>query len=298
MADFKISELTEATSVSGTDITVIVKDGVTQKATLDTLFNASSASYAPYIQQVVQPVSTLVQTNSGAWNYAFIQVSDNSAEWTDHVVSNENVSIGPSNLENVTTGYKNTSVGAKALSGNIVGSGNVAVGYQTLFSNTSGSGNTAIGYNAGYANVVGINNTYIGNQATGNCPDESNVITLGNSSIKTLRCQAATITSVSDARDKKDILPLEVGLEFLNSLHPVEFTWNMRDGGKSETKDIGFIAQQLLQAQDQTGHTIPGLINDSNPDHLEASYGKLIPVLVKAIQELTQEVKDLKKQIG
>ena len=33
-------------------------------------------------------------------------------------------------------------------------------------------------------------------------------------------------------------------------------------------------------------------------DHLEASYGKLIPVLVKAIQELTQQVKDLKKQFG
>jgi hypothetical protein len=298
MPSSRISQLTEVFLPLGTDVVPIVNEGVTKKVTLNTLFNSSSSSYVPYIEQVVQPVSTLVQSNSGAWNYAFTQVNNNSAEWTDHVISNENLSIGPSNLESNTTGYKNTSVGIKALSANIVGSGNVAVGYQTLFSNTSGSGNTAIGYNAGYANVIGVNNTYIGNQATGTCPDESNVITLGNSSIKTLRCQAATITSVSDARDKKDIVPLEVGLEFLNSLHPVEFTWNMRDGGKSETKDIGFIAQQLIEAQDQTGHLIPGLVNESNPDHLEASYGKLIPVLVKAIQELTQQVKDLKKQIG
>jgi hypothetical protein len=298
MPSSRISQLTEVFLPLGTDVVPIVNEGVTKKVALNTLFSSSSSSYVPYIQQVVQPVSTLVQSNSGAWNYAFTQVNNNSAEWTDHVVSNENLSIGPSNLENNTTGYKNTSVGVKALSANVVGSGNVAIGYQTLFSNTSGSGNTAIGYNAGYANVIGVNNTYIGNQATGNCPDESNVITLGNSSIKTLRCQAATITSVSDARDKKDIIPLEVGLEFLNSLHPVEFTWSMRDGGKVETKDVGFIAQQLLEAQDQTGHLIPGLVNDSNPDHLEASYGKLIPVLVKAIQELTQQVKDLKKQIG
>jgi len=33
---------------------------------------------------------------------------------------------------------------------------------------------------------------------------------------------------------------------------------------------------------------------DNNPDRLEASYGKLIPILVKAIQELTIEVETLK----
>ena len=33
---------------------------------------------------------------------------------------------------------------------------------------------------------------------------------------------------------------------------------------------------------------------DSNPDRLEASYGKLIPILVKAIQELSLEVETLK----
>lgn len=261
MADLKISELLSATSVSGTDVIPIVNEGTTKKVTLTTLFNASSSSYAPYVNQLLYPISTLVQTNSAAWNYSYVQVFNNASEWTDHVLSNENVSIGPQNLEKVTTGYKNTSIGTRALSANIVGSGNVAIGYQSLFSTTSGSGNTAIGYNAGYANVVGINNTYIGNQATGNCPDESNVITLGNSAIKTLRCQAATITSISDARDKKDIVPLEIGLEFINSLHPVEFAWNMRDGGKTETKDIGFIAQQLIQAQEETTHTIPGLVN-------------------------------------
>ena len=295
MADLKISELALATSVSGTDVIPIVNTGTTKKVTLTTLFDSSSSSYAPYINQLVQPVSTLVQTNSAAWNYAYVQVANNGSEWTDHVLSNENVSVGPQNLERVTTGHKNTSVGVKALSANITGSGNVAVGYQSLFSTTSGSGNTAVGYNAGYANVIGVNNTYIGNQATGNCPDESNVITLGNSAIKTLRCQAATITSISDARDKKDIVPLEIGLDFINSLHPVEFTWNMRDGGKTESKDIGFIAQQLLHAQEETTHAIPGLVNDDNPEHLEASYGKLIPVLVKAIQELAHEVKELKK---
>ncbi len=66
--------------------------------------------------------------------------------------------------------------------------------------------------------------------------------------------------------------------------------------------DTGFIAQELLKAQETTGHTIPGLVYDENPDQLEAGYGKLLPVLVKAIQEqqvmiekLSTEINQLKK---
>jgi len=36
------------------------------------------------------------------------------------------------------------------------------------------------------------------------------------------------------------------------------------------------------------------MVMDNNPDRLEASYGKLVPILVKAIQELTIEVNKLK----
>jgi hypothetical protein len=36
------------------------------------------------------------------------------------------------------------------------------------------------------------------------------------------------------------------------------------------------------------------LVYDTNPEKLEASYGRLIPVLVKAIQELKAEIEILK----
>ena len=36
-------------------------------------------------------------------------------------------------------------------------------------------------------------------------------------------------------------------------------------------------------------------IMDEYPDRLDVSYGKLVPILVKAIQELSEEVKQLKK---
>jgi len=71
----------------------------------------------------------------------------------------------------------------------------------------------------------------------------------------------------------------------------------MRDGGKVGTIDSGFIAQDLQQAQANANVYIPNLVNDSNPDKLEAGYGTLIPVLVNAINELTEKVKSLEERL-
>jgi hypothetical protein len=297
MADAKITELTEVANLDGSDFFAIVNGGSTKKVSLSAIFNSFSVAYQPYLNAAVAPLNTIVTTNSDLWTNASTLTVASSADWSTHVVGTENVVVGPFSLENINTGYKNTSVGVKSLSANTTGSGNVGIGYQTLFLNVSGSGNTAVGFNAGYANVIGINNTYIGNQSTGNCPDESNAITLGNGSIKILRCQASTITSLSDIRDKTNITPLPVGLKFINSLTPVEFVWSTRDKQKVGVRDTGFIAQELISAQAKSKYIVPGLVNTANPEKLEASYGKLIPVLVKAIQELTDKVNELEKKL-
>ena len=39
-------------------------------------------------------------------------------------------------------------------------------------------------------------------------------------------------------------------------------------------------------------------VYDKNPERLEASYGRLVPILVKAVQELSAEVKQLKQQLN
>jgi hypothetical protein len=121
---------------------------------------------------------------------------------------------------------------------------------------------------------------------------------LGNSSHNTLRCQVTTITSLSDARDKTNIVDIPAGLSFVEALRPVSFDWNMRDGAKSGVTEFGFIAQELQAAQTDTGVTVPNLVYDDNPERLEASPSTLIPVLVKAIQELKAEVDSLKQQLN
>ena len=100
---------------------------------------------------------------------------------------------------------------------------------------------------------------------------------------------------MSDARDKKDVTDLRAGLDFVNALRPVEFVWDDRDeDGKHDVADFGFIAQDLKAAQEDANlDNILKLVYESNPEKLEASYGKLVPILVKAVQELAAKVEQL-----
>ena len=169
------------------------------------------------------------------------------------------------------------------------------VGYNAGGAVTTGTFNTFLGHQAGSTTTTASNVTCLGRGATASSATVSNEITLGNSSISSLRCQVTSISSLSDRRDKKDIKELPVGLDFINALNPVEFTWNMRDGAKVGQKEAGFIAQELDEAQQDAGvEELMNLVLKTNPDKLEAAPSKLIPVLVKAIQELSAEVKALK----
>jgi len=219
-----------------------------------------------------------------------------------NTTGNLNTANGVAALFANTTGNENTATGVAVLFANTTGNENTATGRGALFANTTGNENTATGRDAGYgvgtnANTTGSNNTFIGFQSVGASATANNTITLGNSAITTLRCQVTTITSLSDERDKKDIAPLSAGLDFLTKLRPVSFKWNTRDGAKVDVDDAGFIAQELLAVQADTGITIPNLVSQENPDKLEAGYGTLIPVLVSAVQELTAMVKQLQNEI-
>ena len=168
--------------------------------------------------------------------------------------------------------------------------GNTVVGHQAGNNLSSGDNNTLVGANAGDAITTGSNLIIIGQDAAATAVDATNEITLGNSSIATLRCQVTTITSLSDKRDKTNIQDSNYGLNIIDSLNPVTFEWNQRDGKRKGLKDLGFIAQDLQELDDDYLR----LVYSNNPEKLEASYGRLIPVLVKAIQELREEVRNCK----
>jgi len=212
------------------------------------------------------------------------------------------LAIGATALLNYASGYETVALGRAAMEASTSGDGNTAVGHAALYRQTTGDFNTAIGYRAGWANsennnTTGTNNAFIGNAAVGASATASNVITLGNSSIATIRAQVTTITSLSDIRDKTNIIPLNYGIDFIKKLNPVSFDWDMRDGGKIGISEIGFIAQELQQAQIDSQINIPNLVYDINPDKLEASYGVLIPIIVKALKEQQSLIDELKQRI-
>lgn len=188
------------------------------------------------------------------------------------------------------------------------GSGkNSYFGHRAGYAVTSGAENTLLGSFAGDALTTGSNNIVIGYNAAASSVSVSNEITLGNASITAIRAAVTSITSLSDERDKKDIKDLTYGLDFVSKLQPREFVWDNRveqktflphsekKEGPSVTeivsankgkKDFGFIAQEVQVHDDDTLR----LIYDANPDKLEMSYGKLVPILVKAIQELKEQL--------
>jgi trimeric autotransporter adhesin len=218
-----------------------------------------------------------------------------------------NTALGYYSLRNSTTGDYNLGAGFQSLYTNSTGNENTAIGVDALFSNTTGSQNTVLGHTAGYNLVSGTNVICIGYNSQPSLSTVSNEITLGNNQVTSLRCNVSTITSLSDARDKKKIKDLSLGLSFIMMLKPRIFNWDKRewyeeginDGSKmQEVPTAGFIAQELDEAQHLQNAEWLNLVYSSNPEKLEATAGNLLPVMVKAIQELKEENDRLKQQVN
>ena len=141
------------------------------------------------------------------------------------------------------------------------------------------------------SNCIGLGASYTGNTS------DTNQVTIGNSTHTSYRMYG-TWTNVSDARDKKNIVPLkeELGLEFINKLNPVHFEWSMRSGGKEDLKDSGFIAQEVLSAAGEADNEVLHLVETYTPEQLTLAITSLIPSLVKSIQQLSAQVEQLKNK--
>jgi hypothetical protein len=102
---------------------------------------------------------------------------------------------------------------------------------------------------------------------------------------------STSISAISDIRLKENVRDLDTGLDTILALKPRRFDW--KEGkGKDVKDDMGFIAQEVETV-------LPELIGgwkagEGEPDDLKSvKAGDLIPVLVKAIQELTARVAQL-----
>ena len=92
--------------------------------------------------------------------------------------------------------------------------------------------------------------------------------------------------TTSDYRTKKNIKPLENGLDRVCKLKPVKFDWKLNN----ETTE-GFIAHEV---QDIFPEAVSG--EKDGEDMQGMDYGRITPLLVAAIQELKAEIEILKSK--
>lgn len=213
------------------------------------------------------------------------------------------------------------------------GENNVAVGNGVAPLLTSGTKNVFLGANAGRFHLDGTkietdsNSVFLGYDArsTG-----ENQVQLGNSAQTTYAFGA--VQDRSDARDKADVRDTILGSDFILSLRPVDFRWDMRDdyieivehetevldeegkpvpqvevvrhekdgSRKRKRYHHGLIAQEVRETMEKLGVDFGGYQDHSingGCDVLSLGYEELIGPMIKTIQELNARIKTLEAKV-
>ena len=228
-----------------------------------------------------------------------------------------NTAVGFGTGNAITDGVQNVFVGIDAgknatTCNNVVAIGISAGGNSTL----TGNNNVLVGNSAGAEITSGVNNICLGQDSGrsgkpgGALITTSNNICLGDSSISGFHCQVG-ITVASDERDKTDFKDLDLGLDFVKDLKPYTYKWDKRvhygdstekdydfstqtpDGThKEDWLDVGFKAQDVEKLEKEKGYDKDkktNLLISSVDDGKQYGmrYEKFVPILVKAIQDLS-----------
>lgn len=202
------------------------------------------------------------------------------------------------------TGNFNVLVGAFAMGikSAAAGNRNTALGYRALGNGRDGTMCTSLGYRAGETLIDGkeatslINVSCLGafTAASGN-----NQVQLGNSDTTVYYYN---LQARSDRRDKADIRPTELGLDFVLGLKPVDYRVNYRERYQEAENDgslagsrfhHGFIAQDVKEWADAKGIDFGGYQDHSingGMDVRSLGYPEFIAPMVRAIQELHERL--------
>lgn len=231
----------------------------------------------------------------------------------------QNTAIGAYSMQNTISAVNMVAVGNAAFQ-NVSGNQSVAIGVSAGSTLTTAVNFTAIGYGAGTKDIAGVNLTTSTNStAVGYDARLSgdNQVQLGNSTTTTY--VYGTVQNRSDARDKADIRDTELGLDFINSLRPVDYKWDMRedyievdedgsttqldkDGSKKRNRyHHGFIAQEIKALSERLGVDFGGYQDHSlngGSDVLSIGYDEFIAPLIKAVQEIDAKQKSIESRIA
>jgi hypothetical protein len=105
-------------------------------------------------------------------------------------------------------------------------------------------------------------------------------------------------TTISDCRDKCIFGDVPHGRGFLQNITPIEYALKDRETGCLKDEEgkrrYGFSAQNVLEAEGNS----PVIVNANDLENLKITSDYMIPVLVNAVKELSEEVETLKSRVS
>ena len=235
------------------------------------------------------------------------------------VTQEDNIAIGYLALHvgNSPSNSQNTIVGSQAGTAAHAGYGNCYFGYTAGAANTSGIHNSHYGRQAGSVTTSGGNNLMLGylagtSSSPGHVVTGSNHIVLGNNSITNALIKVDW-TVTSDSRDKTDVADLDLGLSFINSLAPKKYKWDMRSdysddlsvtpNGTYKKPQVvaGLLAQDVETLERAAGYKVEEqtniIVSKDEKGNYGLQYAKLIPILIKALQEADDKIDALTARV-
>jgi len=214
-----------------------------------------------------------------------------------------NTPIAPLHIGNLDS---NGSDGYLVLSrNNIISKRNCKIGYDANlnfvigdYGITNTTGNTwtpqfLIHYAAPLNSFVITSSGYVGIGVT----NPANLLEVNGSILSSGNITAyGTLGTSSDIKLKTNIRTLDKSLNIINKINPVNFTWknNLDVALDNHNKeDVGFIAQEIEEIIPFAVSSYKSLTTDNI--YKSIKHDKIIPYLIKAVQELSEEIEKLKK---
>ena len=230
-----------------------------------------------------------------------------------------NVAIGHDASTNATTAVNTVGIGRLALRDMTTGGGDsvgysIGIGAYGMYNVVDNGPNIGIGGFSRASGTSGTQQIVLGYNVAGS---GDNTFTFGAGSTDTTCSHGATSFSApSDERWKKDIETSTCGLSFINDLRPVSFKFktkgeldsSLHDYEKDSTEVagftsdsvLGFVAQEVKAVIDNhsefKGSELWKEGIDEYNKRQRISKEALIPILVKAVQELSAKVKALEDE--
>jgi hypothetical protein len=252
---------------------------------IDLLFGTSSGgSSASERMRITSGGNVGIGTSSPSSKLSIVKGTSDGAIANFTGASGEEIAFGINSTEN----YIYTTANGKGLTFYVDDTERMRItsGGQILFGSTSTPYNTAL-FRSSYGS-----NTYFSFGPNNN--SNSWVLWNDSGSGVYLTSGNSSWSSASDERLKNINSNIDNAVEKLMTLRTVNFSWKSDETNK---ENLGLIAQDVQKVFPQIidKNTLPNEINEST-EYLGVRYVELVPVLIAAIQELKQEIDELKNK--